>query len=92
MMKTYILGIQKGFCLLWGDEVKVLSGPICNCPVEVFFAVVDNKARAMQREGLRMVNQNFLYTEDLLHLYRSSSLSKSTPKCFQTRLVFTFGV
>jgi len=91
-LKKYVLGIQRSFSILWGYSLKLTSGPIFNCPKEGFFAVLDNKAREQQREGNHVVSHNVLSRQDLLQLYRSESLSKETPKGFQTRLIFTIGV
>lgn len=59
-MKKYMLGIQRGFCMNWGYDLNLTSGPIFNCPKEGIFFVVDNKASEQQRVGKHVFSHNVL--------------------------------
>ena len=91
-LKTYMLGIQRGISCVWDYDLKIFSGPIFACPREGLVGVLDNKARQGQQQGRHVISHNVLSRDELIHLYRSESLSKNTPKRFLTRLVFTVGI
>ena len=91
-LKTYMLGIQRGFSCVWDYDLKRFSGPIFACPREGLVGVLDNKARQGQQQGRNVISHNVLSRDELIHLYRSESLSKNTQKKFLTRLVFTVGI
>ena len=91
-LKTYMLGIQRVFSFVWDYDLKIFSGPIFACPREGFVGVLDNKARQGQQQGLHVISHNVLSRGELIHLYRSESLSKNTLKGFLTRFVFTVGI
>lgn len=54
--------------------------------------VADKKIRSLQREGMNTKSHNFLLNEDIDTIFQSPSLSKNTPKGYQTRLVVTVGI
>ena len=87
-MKSYLLGIQRGFSAVWGYKLNILEGPVFNSPQEGLTAVIDNKFSLQQASGLFTERHNVLSKEDLLLLYGSPLLSRDTPKSFQARLVF----
>ena len=87
-MKSYLLGIQRGFSAIWGYKLKMLEGPVFNSPQEVLTAVIDNNFRLQQASGVFTESHNVLSKDDLLLLYGSPLLSRDTLKSFQARLVF----
>lgn len=91
-MKSYILGIQRGFYHEWGYKLNLLTGPIFACRKDGLTAVVDNKARNLQEAGLHTESHNVLSKEEVLTLFKSKSLSPDSPKGFQNRLIFAIGI
>lgn len=91
-IKNYILGIQRAFRYDWGYDLKLLEGPIFNCPHEGLTAVLDNKARSLQEQGMHTTHHNVLSRTELVTLYKSASLSLQTPKGFQNCVIFTIGI
>lgn len=70
----------------------MLSGPIFTFPSEVLLALIDNKIRSLQAEGMHSVSHNVLSKNDTINLFKSYSLSKKNPACFQTHMVFIIGL
>ena len=87
-MKAYILGIQRAFATIWGYKLKILEGPLFNCPNEGLLAVIDNRFSLQQADGIFTESHNVLSHEDLEKLYKSPDLARDKPKSFLARLVF----
>ena len=87
-MKAYILGIQRAFATIWGYNLKILEGPIFNCPNEGLLAVIDNRFSFQQADGIFTESHTVLSHEDLEKLYKSPDLARDRPKSFLARLVF----
>lgn len=87
-MKTYIANLQRAFKSGWGYSLQFFRGLIFAYEKEGLFAVMDNKLREHYFQGVYMRSHDVLTAEDVSFLYRSSSLSRETPKTFLTRLIF----
>lgn len=56
------------------------------------FSIIDNKARKQKLVGHHVVSHNILSREHLRRLYEKKSLSKDSPRWFQTSMVFTISI
>lgn len=91
-MKSYILGIKRGFASEMRYKIPLLSGDIFGCPRKGLMSVSGKKAPQLQTAGLHSVSHNNLSKKDLERLYRSEYLNKETPSGYQALLVFYIGL
>lgn len=59
-LKNYTLGLQWAFKEFWEYDLKLFSRSVFGRPRERVFAVVDNRARSLQREGHHSVSKRLL--------------------------------
>ncbi|KAI0560636.1 hypothetical protein FGB62_106g07 [Gracilaria domingensis] len=87
MLKAYIAGIQSAFSRKWGYDLNLFGGEVFGNKRTGVFAAFDNKIRQRQVAGVVRRSHNNLTTADIIKLYNSEYLSKSTPRGFMARIL-----
>lgn len=86
-MMSYLRGLERGFWMEWHYKIKILEGPIFNCPREGLVVAVNNRFTQQEAEQLTPRTENSLSEPDLIKLFESPSLSRHRARSFQARLV-----
>lgn len=87
-MKGYILRLQRALHEIWGYKIRVLEGPVFNCPREGLIAAF-NKNTPREQYHNRFA---FLSKADVVKLYSSDMLSMDTSKGLQRRMIFNLSL
>lgn len=86
-MMSYLRGLERGFWMEWDYKVKILEGPIFNCPQEGLVVAVNNRFSEQEAEQHVPRGETSFSEADLVKLFGSPSLSRDRARSFQSRLV-----
>lgn len=86
-MMSYLRGLERGFWMEWDYKIKILEGPVFNCPKEGLVVAVNTRFSEQEAEQHVPKSENSLSEADLVKLFGSPSLSRDRARSFQARLV-----
>lgn len=76
----------------WGYNIDIRNRPVFICMSNGLLFVLDKKARQRYSIGLHTKSHNVLSGDDVLKLYYSKLLAKSTPKVYHNMMKSNLGL